>query len=36
MLVDFELLDSPNFKGRIGLGAKADWDQTLGLLKQVP
>ena len=34
MLVDFELLDSPNSKGRIGLGAKADWDQTLALLKQ--
>jgi NitT/TauT family transport system substrate-binding protein len=34
MLVDFELLDSPNSKGKIGLGSKADWDQTLGLLKQ--
>ena len=34
MLVDFELLDSPNSKGKIGLGAKADWDQTLSLLKQ--
>jgi NitT/TauT family transport system substrate-binding protein len=34
MLVDFELLDSPNSKGKVGLGAKADWDQTLGLLKQ--
>jgi NitT/TauT family transport system substrate-binding protein len=34
MMVDFELLDSPNSKGKIGLGAKADWDQTLGLLKQ--
>ncbi|MBK9606331.1 MAG: ABC transporter substrate-binding protein [Betaproteobacteria bacterium] len=34
MLVDFELLDSPNSKGKIGLGAKADWDQTLMLLKQ--
>ena len=34
MLVDFELLDSPTSKGRIGLGAKADWDQTLALLKQ--
>ena len=34
MMVDFELLDSPNSKGKIGLGAKADWDQTLTLLKQ--
>ena len=34
MLVDFELLDSPNSKGRIGMGAKADWDQTLTLLRQ--
>jgi NitT/TauT family transport system substrate-binding protein len=34
MMVDFELLDSPNSKGKVGLGAKADWDQTLGLLKQ--
>ncbi len=34
MLVDFELLDSPNSKGKIGLGSKADWDQTLGLLRQ--
>ena len=33
MLVDFELLDSPNSKGKIGLGAKADWDQSLTLLK---
>ncbi|MBI1773879.1 MAG: ABC transporter substrate-binding protein [Proteobacteria bacterium] len=34
MMVDFELLDSPNSKGRIGLGAQADWEQTLALLKQ--
>ncbi len=34
MLVDFELLDSPNSKGKVGLGSKADWDQTLGLLRQ--
>lgn len=34
MMVDFELLDSPNSKGRIGMGAQADWDQTLTLLKQ--
>ena len=33
MLVDFELLDSKNAKGRIGYGAQADWDQTLGILK---
>ena len=34
MMVDFELLDSPNSKGKIGMGAKADWEQTLTLLKQ--
>ena len=34
MLVDFDLLDSANSKGKIGLGAKGDWDQTLSLLKQ--
>jgi NitT/TauT family transport system substrate-binding protein len=34
MLVDFELLDSKNSKGRIGWGAQADWDQTLTILKQ--
>ncbi len=34
MLVDFELLDSVNSKGKIGIGAKADWDQTLTLLRQ--
>jgi NitT/TauT family transport system substrate-binding protein len=33
MLVDFELLDSKNSKGRIGYGAQADWDQTLTILK---
>jgi len=33
MMVDFELLDSPNSKGKIGMGAKADWDQTIALLK---
>jgi len=32
--VDIELLDSQNSKGRIGWGAKADWDQTLDLLKR--
>ncbi len=34
MLVDFELLDSPNSKGRIGWGAQKDWEQTLDLLKK--
>jgi len=34
MMVDFELLDSKNSKGRIGMGAQADWDQTLELLKK--
>src|SRR4029078_4136551 len=32
--VDIELMDSPNSKGRIGWGAQADWDQTIGLLRQ--
>ena len=34
LLVDIELLDSKNSKGRIGWGAQADWDQTLTLLKK--
>ena len=34
MMVDFELLDSVNSKGKVGLGAQADWDQTISLLKQ--
>jgi NitT/TauT family transport system substrate-binding protein len=34
MMVDFELLDSTNSKGKIGMGAQADWDQTISLLKQ--
>jgi NitT/TauT family transport system substrate-binding protein len=34
MMVDIELLDSPNSKGKVGLGAQADWDQTISLLKQ--
>lgn len=34
MIVDFELLDSANSRGRIGWGAQADWDQTIELLKQ--
>ena len=32
--VDIELLDSPNTRGRIGVGAREDWEQTLALLKQ--
>jgi NitT/TauT family transport system substrate-binding protein len=34
LMVDIELLDSPNSKGRIGWGAQADWDQTLELLRK--
>jgi NitT/TauT family transport system substrate-binding protein len=34
LMVDIELLDSKNSRGRIGWGAQADWDQTLNLLKQ--
>ncbi len=34
LMVDIELLDSKNSKGRVGWGAQADWDQTLMLLKQ--
>ena len=34
LMVDIELLDSANSKGRIGWGAQADWDQTLTLLKK--
>jgi NitT/TauT family transport system substrate-binding protein len=34
LMVDIELLDSKNSKGRIGFGAQADWDQTLQILKQ--
>jgi NitT/TauT family transport system substrate-binding protein len=33
LMVDIELLDSKNSKGRIGMGAQADWDQTLAILK---
>ena len=33
LLVDIDLLDSKNSKGRIGWGAQADWDQTLAILK---
>ena len=34
MMVDIELFDSANSKGKVGMGAKADWDQTIALLKQ--
>lgn len=34
LMVDIELMDSKNSKGRTGWGAQADWDQTLELLKQ--
>ncbi len=34
LMVDIELLDSPNSKGRIGWGSQKDWDQTLDLLKK--
>ena len=34
LMVDIELLDSPNSRGRVGWGAQADWDQTLTLLKK--
>jgi NitT/TauT family transport system substrate-binding protein len=34
MVVDFELLSSPNSNTQIGLGAEADWAQTIALLKQ--
>jgi NitT/TauT family transport system substrate-binding protein len=33
LMVDIDLLDSKNSKGRIGWGAQADWDQTLSILK---
>ena len=34
LMVDIDLLDSKNSKGRIGWGAQADWEQTLAILKQ--
>jgi len=34
MLVDFELMDSPNVKGRTGFGDERDWKQTIELLKK--
>src|SRR5439155_12367070 len=33
LMVDIDLLDSKNSRGRIGWGAQADWDQTLAILK---
>ncbi len=33
LMVDIELLDSKNSRGKVGLGAQADWDQTLAILK---
>jgi NitT/TauT family transport system substrate-binding protein len=33
LMVDIDLLDSKNSKGRIGWGAQADWEQTLAILK---
>jgi NitT/TauT family transport system substrate-binding protein len=33
LMVDIDLLDSKNSKGRIGWGAQGDWDQTLSILK---
>jgi NitT/TauT family transport system substrate-binding protein len=32
LMVDFDLLDSANSKGRIGFGAEKDWVQTIELL----
>jgi NitT/TauT family transport system substrate-binding protein len=34
MIVDFELMDSPNVKGRTGFGHEKDWSQTIDLLKK--
>jgi len=33
LMVDIDLMDSKNSKGRIGWGAQADWDQTLAILR---
>ncbi len=32
--VDIELLDSKHSKGKVGMGAKEDWEATIALLKQ--
>jgi NitT/TauT family transport system substrate-binding protein len=34
MLVDFDLMDSPNVKGQTGFGHEKDWNQTIDLLKK--
>lgn len=34
MIVDFELMNSPNTSGVVGLGVEADWAQTIDLLKK--
>ena len=34
LMVDIELLDSANSKGRVGWGAEQDWAQTIAMLKQ--
>ena len=34
MMVDFELMDSPNVKGKTGFGDERDWKQTIDLLKK--
>jgi NitT/TauT family transport system substrate-binding protein len=34
MMVDFELMDSPNVKGKTGYGDERDWKQTVELLKK--
>lgn len=33
LMVDIDLMDSKNSKGKVGWGAQADWDQTLAILK---
>ena len=33
LMVDIDLLESKNSKGRVGWGAQGDWDQTLAILK---
>jgi len=33
LMVDIDLMESKNSKGRVGWGAQADWDQTLAILK---
>lgn len=33
LMVDIDLLESRNSKGKIGMGAQGDWDQTIAILK---